>query len=513
MTEAENNELLDSVDTSLDGDDVSSEEVTQETKEPLRLEVKVESPSSCQRHLTVSVSRDDVDRYLDGEYDDLLPKAEVPGFRPGKAPRRLVINRFKEHVQQQVKGKLLMDSLAQLSEEHQFSPISEPEIDLNAIEIPDEGPMTFEFSLEVRPEFDLPEWRGLTLEKPVLEITDAEVDQQLHNLLLKYGRVVERHGPAEAGDLVVFELEVNQGERFVSRSELLRAAVKPTLSLRDARFEDFGSLMTGVAAGDKRATQVTISSAVPDQALAGQTVQATFHVQKIERIELPHLSASFLDELGGFQDQTELREAVREALQRQHDHQAGQAIRHQITHTLTSTATWDLPPTLLQRQSQRELRRAVMELQSSGYTKEAIQAYANQLQQNILEHTSRALKEHFILERIAEEEKIQVEDADFDVEIARIAEQEGIPARRVKARLEKRGDLDTLRNQILENKVIEKIVAHATVIDTPAEKMLSQAPAPAETVAALDYSVSGRRDAESIPAAKYGEEPSKKLPS
>jgi trigger factor len=158
---------------------------------------------------------------------------------------------------------------------------------------------------------------------------------------------------------------------------------------------------------------------------------------------------------------------------------------------LTATAAWDLPPTLLRRQSQRELRRTVLELQSSGYSKEVIQAHANQLQQNILEHTARALKEHFILERIAEEEKIEVEESDFDQEIERIAEQEGIPARRVRARLEKRGDLDALRNQILENKVIEKIVSHATVIDTPAEKLLQDTSADTSPLSIIPCWASG----------------------
>jgi trigger factor len=511
MTEAENNELVDVQDPSVDDELGLSEGDQLERKEPLTLEVAVESPSSCQRHVTITVSRQDIDRYLNEEYDDLLPKAEVPGFRPGRAPRKLVVSRFKDHVHQQIKAKLLMDSLGQLSEEHQFSPISEPEIDLNAVEVPDEGPMTFEFDLEVRPEFELPEWRGLTLENPVREITDADVDQHLHQMLRRFGKIVEQHGPAEPEDLVTFELEVARDEQILSRSESLRVPLKPVLSLRDARFDDFGSLLKGAVAGDTRETQVKLSKAVADADLAGQSVQTTFHIVKIERVELPLLSPAFLDEIGGFKDEADLRTAVAGALARQHEYRSNQVIRQQITRDLTATAAWDLPPTLLRRQSQRELRRTVLELQSSGYSKEVIQAHANQLQQNILDHTARALKEHFILERIAEEEKIEVEEGDFDQEIQRIAEQEGIPARRVRARLEKRGDLDALRNQILENKVIEKIVSHATVIDTPADKLLQDTSA--DNIAAVDYSVLGKRDTAAIPEAKYGEEASKKLPT
>ncbi len=500
MTEAENNDLVEDSDI-----DQLVEEQDDEAKEPLTLEVKVESPSSCQRHVTVQIAREDINRYLDQEFDELLPKAEVPGFRPGRAPRKLVVNRFKDHVYQQVKGKLLMDSLAQVSETEDFSPISEPDIDLDAIEIPDEGPMTFEFDLEVRPQFDLPEWKGLELEKPVREITGEDVDQHLHRVLRRYGHVVERSGPAELEDQLTLDLEFTRDGHTLSRAEGVRVALKPRLSLRDATIETFGELLSGAAPGDVRETEVTISPTASDE-LAGQTVQAGFRVTKVESVELPKLTSAFLDEIGGFVDEDDLRDAVREELERQQRYRSNQRVRQQITRELTANANWELPPALLKRQAQRELRRAVLELQSSGFSNEMIQAYANQLQQNILDYTATALKEHFILERIAEEEKIDAEDSDFDAEIELLAEQSGIPPRRVRARLEKRGEIDSLRNQIIERKVIEKITSHASVNEVPAESLV-------DDTAAIDYSVTGKREAAEIPEAKHGEEASDSLPT
>ncbi len=122
----------------------------------------VDHTSSCERHVTVVIPRADINRYFEVEFDELTPKAEIPGFRPGKAPRKLVVSRFKEHIADQVKGKLLVDCLAQVNEDHKFSAISEPDLKLDVVVLPDEGDMTFEFNLEVRPEFDMPEWKGLT---------------------------------------------------------------------------------------------------------------------------------------------------------------------------------------------------------------------------------------------------------------------------------------------------------------------------------------------------------------
>jgi trigger factor len=110
-----------------------------------------------------------------------------------------------------------------------------------------------------------------------------------------------------------------------------------------------------------------------------------------------------------------------------------------------------------------------MELQRSGFGEDEIRAYENQLRQNSREETSRALKEHFILERIAEDQDLDVEESDYDAEIALIAMQSGETPRRVRARLEKSGTMDALRNQIVERKVIDLILAEATFEETPYE--------------------------------------------
>ncbi len=124
---------------------------------------------------------------------------------------------------------------------------------------------------------------------------------------------------------------------------------------------------------------------------------------------------------------------------------------------------------MLQRQSHRELQRAAMELQRSGFSDEEIHAHENSLRQNSMARTARALKEHFILERIAEEEEIEVAEEDYEAEIRLIAAQSGESPRRVRARLEKSGSMDVLRNQIVERKVIERILDHASFKETPYE--------------------------------------------
>ena len=139
--------------------DFDVENEAEEEKQKLSLDIKVSEPNACQRHVTVTISREDVDRYLNEAYSELMPTASVPGFRSGRAPRKLVEQRFREQIGDQVKGSLLMDSMSQVTDEQDFSAISEPDFNFDAIEVPEEGPMTFEFDLEVRPEFEMPTWK------------------------------------------------------------------------------------------------------------------------------------------------------------------------------------------------------------------------------------------------------------------------------------------------------------------------------------------------------------------
>jgi trigger factor len=162
-----------------------------------------------------------------------------------------------------------------------------------------------------------------------------------------------------------------------------------------------------------------------------------------------------------------LRDAIKKDLERQLEYRQQQRFRNQITALLTESADWDLPPGLLRRQSVRELERSVLELRRNGFSEAEIRAHENELRQNSAASTAKALKEHFILERIAEEENIDAEPADYDQEIMLIALQSGESPRRVRAQLEKQGMMDALRNQIVERKTIDKVLEEAEFKDVP----------------------------------------------
>lgn len=472
-------------------EDVGGEE---EALPRLNLEVQVSSPSACERHVTVTVPREDIERYFDRAFSDMMETAAVPGFRAGRAPRKLVEARYRKDVADQVKGSLLMDSLTQVTEDQKFSAISEPDFDPRAVSIPGDGPMTFEFDLEVRPEFDLPEWKGLSIDRPMHTFTPQDVSKRLETVLTRHGRLVPHDGPAQSGDYITCNLKFVHDGQTISEGNEEVIRLKPVLSFRDGKIEKFDKQMKGVRAGETRELTTKLSDDAPNEALRGQEVKAVFEVLEVKKLELPELTPEFLQQIGGFDTEGDLKDAIKESLERQLEYHQQQSARRQITTQLTKSANWDLPPALLRRQSGRELERAVLEMRRSGFSDAEIQAHENELRQNSSVTTARALKEHFILERIAEEENIEAESADYDEEVGLIGAQSGSSARRVRARLEKEGLMDTLRNQIIERKVIELVLQHATFKDVP------YTPEGLETEA-VDQAAGGEEEEAEIPTA------------
>jgi len=472
---------------------VAVDEPTEESQS-LNLEVAVESPSACQRHLKVSIPRADIDRYFEEAVGNMMGEAQVPGFRAGRAPRKLVQSHYKSELKDKIKGNLLMDSMAQVTEDEELSAISEPDFDFEAIELPDEGPMTFEFDIEVRPDFDMPNWKGLKLERPEKKFGKKDIDAHLVRLLESQAVAKDSDDPADLDDIVVASAKFSLDGKEVASLDETDLRVRNQLSFNDGTLEGFGKLVKGAKAGDKKSGKLKVSAQAADEELQGKEVDVEFTVAGVKRLAPPELTKDIMSRFG-FENEGELRDAVEDELKRQLQYHQNRAVRDQITKSLTESADWELPPELLKRQAGRELNRAVMELRSSGFSDEQIRAHVNEIKQNSETTTATALKEHFILERIAEEQELEATDEDYDREIMLIAMQSNESPRAVRARIEKQGMMDGLRNQIVERKAIEQIESEAKF------KEVDFKPQQIETTA-IDFAIAG--SLEEIPDAQHG---------
>jgi trigger factor len=242
--------------------------------------------------------------------------------------------------------------------------------------------------------------------------------------------------------------------------------VRPVLRLQDGELKGFDKLMQGAAAGETREADITVSLEADNVEMRGETVQATFTVLDVKRLRLPELNAEFFNRVNS-SDEAEFRQRVRDMLERQVTYQQRQATRQQVLERITESADWELPEDLVRKQVENALRREVLEMRQAGFAPREIRARENQLRQNAISMTRKNLKEHFVLDRIAEEEKLEVNASDIDYEINLMAVQAGENPRRVRARLQKSGVIENLEAQIRERKAVDVILEHAEFKDKP----------------------------------------------
>ncbi len=450
----------------------TEDEAAKNGEEPakLRQAVEMRDVGPCKKYIKVTIDREDVEKALNEKYSELRIEANVPGFRQGKTPRKVIERRFAKEVQGEVKGQLLLASLEQLAEEQDVAPLAMPNIDPAKIEIPADGPMVYEFEVEVRPQFDLPNYKGLKLRRPIKVFTDADVEQEERRVLGPYGQLVPKpEGDAQLGDYVIADIYAKVGDRVITDLKEVKVRVDPQLAFKDGVAKEFGAQLKGAKSGDKRTVDISLSEAAADPALRGQTLTTEFSIKDVKILRLPELTAEFLKAFG-VQTADLLRERVRVLLQRRLEYHQRQSVRQQVLEQIAAASQWDLPRDLLMRQARRSLERRIMEMRSSGMAEDEIRGRQRILEQDVLRTTEMALKEHFVLQKIAEVEKIDVEDDEIYDEIERLADQHNESPRRLRARMEKEDLIEVLAIELIERKVLDMILDGAEYEDVPLDK-------------------------------------------
>ena len=326
-----------------------------------------------------------------------------------------------------------------------------------------------------------------------MNFSSEDIENQISRFGTQFSDMVPVEEPVQAEDMIVCDITCRFEERLVAEAKEQSIMVRPTLSLSDATIDDFDTLVQGAVADDVRKTTVQVSEFSDNEDLKGKDVEVEFKILDVKRLEAK-TTAEIAEKLG-IDSEGEFKDLIKDSLQNQLQYAQREKIREQISKSLTESATWELPPDLLRRQSKRELERNVMELRSSGFSEDQIIARENGLRKNILERTEMLLKEHFILEKISEVENVQDDPGDYDEEINRLAIQQNDSPRRIRARIERNGQMDALRNMIVERKVIDMITENAEFKPIPFDFDKK------ETTSAINFFVAG--DAEAIPEAKY----------
>jgi trigger factor len=455
----------------VEGTDEGTEDEVSSEEPRLSLTVDIADVGPCRKKIRVVVPEADIIGLRDTAVGDFTGQAEVPGFRKGRVPRGLVETKFRRELGDELKQRVLVQSLEQLTMENNLDPIDEPDMDVESLDIPEHGDFEYSFEVEVRPDIDLPDFTTVTLKQATQEITDEDVQKYIDRMLQDYGEKQDSDGAAKAGDIVSASVSFQYKDATIQEISGLSLRIQPELQFNDGEIKEFDKLMDGAVAGDTREVDVVISAEAQHIPMRGETVNAVFTVDEVKTFVPAQLDSALLDRIGA-ESEEKLREEVQQILERQVTYRQRQSAREQLLELITESSDWDLPEELVMKQVENALHREILEMQQAGYSDREIQARENELRQTSVSMTRQAMKEHFVLDKIATVEKVVVTNQDIEMEIMTMSFQSGETPRRLRARLVKTGVMENLEAQIRERKAVDIALERAQYEEVPLDEEL-----------------------------------------
>lgn len=431
--------------------------------------VDVEDAGTLKKKITITIPRERIDAQYDDMFGELREQAQVPGFRVGRAPRRLLEKRFGKEVSQDVRNALVGESIGDALEKVELHTVGEPELDLDEIEVPESGDMEISFEIEVVPDFDVPDAQDITVERVVSEAGDEEVDQYVNQMLESMAKYVESDEPVEEGDMVT-------ASATLSGEGLEEPVKRPGLELRAAPGQiegiplvDLGKELTGAKPGDSVTLKVTVPESHPNEEWQGKEMTIEIVVSGVRKREIPELSDEIAEKMG-FDSIGEMRSYLRGRLQSRMEGEAQQNMRQQIEDFLLENTELDVPEGVANRHASQIIQRRYLEMLKMGVPREKVDENITELKAAATEQARRDLKLQFICEQIAEDKDIEVTAAEVNSRIAQMASYYDHRPERLRQELAQDGTLEQLQVSLLQEKVLNALLGEAEVKEVSPEE-------------------------------------------
>jgi len=424
--------------------------------------VTVEEVGPCKKQLKITVPVADVEAKMEETYSRLQSNAVVDGFRKGRVPRKLLEKRFGEDVLEEVKQAVLADSSEEALKERGLKPLGEPSFD--NVDFAADKDCVFEVTLEVEPEFELPEYKGIHLKKEVAKVTDEEINGGLERLRMQRARLELMPDGADvaADDRIVCDWEiVSEGEQVASEKD-------DEIYVRGKRFgevelnEDLVETLPGTKSGAEAKVEGKVLDSYPIEKWRGKECVVAITPKEVRRPVLPELDEEFAKQMD-FESLADMRTFVQRSLQQSKEREADMALEQQLFDKLLEQCPFDLPEGVLKAQARNIMVRQQFRLRQRGVPEEEVQKHLDALRNASEEAAARNLKIYFILTRIADKEKIFVTENDVQNRIAAMANSYRIGTQRMRAQLEQDGALADLRTGMREDKVTAFLLSSADV--------------------------------------------------
>lgn len=426
------------------------------------MQVTVEDVSSVKKILHIEVPEKIVIRELDNAYKNLKKTAKIKGFRPGKAPRSVLERLFKKDVHGDVSSKLLQDSFVEALKETELNIIGNPQIEPPQLE--EKGPYKYDATVEVKPEIDDIDFKGLTLKKALYQVTDQEMEAQLKMLQknLALQKPVTEDRAVQKNDYVRIDYEgFVGGEPFPETQKTINFTMKIGAGAISKTLDE--ELM-GMKPGEER--EITVN--FPEDHFNGKLAnhEITFHVKLHEIREeiLPEIDDEFAKNLGQYETLDDLKNAITNNLNEGYNKRVEQELSEQIFKGLIEKTEFELPESMVDYELnnivdeiEKTLKYYNRSMEEQGLTKEM-------LAEKHRETAEKKVRRHLILGKIIDQEKMELSDQELEDGFTEMARTVNQPVEAIKSYYQKNQDnLDFFKHTLLEKQAIKLIIKSSNI--------------------------------------------------
>ncbi|HEV7844600.1 MAG TPA: trigger factor [Pyrinomonadaceae bacterium] len=456
------------------------------------MKTEVIDHSPTRKEIKIEIAADAVRSAHDRVTARYAQFATVPGFRPGHAPTSVVRTRFKDKIRGEVLQELVPQAVQDAIAELSLNVIGEPDLHLDNSEGLDKigtEPISLHVHVEVLPEVELGEFKGLEAARRVRPVGDEDVDRVIEGLRDTSASLqpVEDRG-AEVGDTVT----VNFKGKFIETPD------EEDINVEEVEVEiggpgvqqEFTDNLTGVRADEERVFTVNYPEDFTSKGLAGKKVEYTATVTAVRRKELPELDDEWAKSLGDeFESLAVLREKVREDLVKRAAVESDNRVRSEVMRKLVEAHPFEVPQTLSEHQANNRLEAAVRDMIGRGIDPRGQEINWEGVREQLKAQAEFDVRGSMLLERIAEQEKLEVTDEEIEAEINSMAEASRQSPEQVRAALTKQGGATSIADRLRNRKALDLIVENARVTDEEWRGEMAEEEAnaaPAENAASPD---------------------------
>jgi trigger factor len=431
------------------------------------MQVGTERIDKKQIELTIEVDEKKFEEGLQHAYKKVVKQINIPGFRKGKVPRKIIEQKFGieilfEDAVDYVLPRAYAEALDTLDPD--IEPVGKPEIDIVQLEA--DKPFIFKAKVEIKPEVELGEYKGLELEKIDTAISEEDVNQELENLRQRHAEMeVMGEGTAvENGDLVVIDFTGKKdGVPFEGGT-----AEDYTLEIGSGSFiPGFEEQIIGMTLGEEKTINVKFPEQYHSQELAGQPATFDVKVNEIKRKRLAELDDEFAKDVSEFETLQELKQDVENKLKSRKEEFADSQLKQAVIEKAAENADVDVPQAMVDTQIDNILQNFDYRLRMQGLSLENYLQYTNDTIENLREKyqedAKKTVKEQLVLEAIAKKEGLEVQEADLEEEFKRLAETYKREPQEIKEQLEKQGQIEAMKHSIIIDKTIQFLIDNAKI--------------------------------------------------